>query len=112
MSTRVSTSTSEVSSPLLVEASPPTATRLLSQSSLHHAPVSGISDSEVYVFDGQIFTFSDKSRWQIEAPLSEVALQQTRSPCEARQVFTATCIEDPSEIYGALDLAVIKIKFQ
>ncbi|EAT81183.1 hypothetical protein SNOG_11475 [Parastagonospora nodorum SN15] len=55
---------------------------------------------------------STQSRWQIEAPLSQIAPQQTRSPCEARQVFTAACIEDPSEIYGALDLAVIKIKFQ
>ncbi|KAH5778830.1 hypothetical protein HBI88_093960 [Parastagonospora nodorum] len=90
-----------MSSSMLGEVSPPTAMRLLS-------PLS----REDHAFDGQIFTFSDKSRWQIEAPLSQIAPQQTRSPCEARQVFTAACIEDPSEIYGALDLAVIKIKFQ
>ncbi|KAJ4366342.1 hypothetical protein N0V83_007978 [Neocucurbitaria cava] len=39
-------------------------------------------------------------------------LQQMSSPCEARQVFTAVCVEDPLGCYRDMNEAVVKIKFQ
>jgi hypothetical protein len=41
-----------------------------------------------------------------------MALQQTCTPCEARQVFTVSRVADPRGFYGDIDEAVIKLKLQ
>jgi hypothetical protein len=69
-------------------------------------------DSEGYKFQDQVIEFEDESRWLISEPLSKMALQQTCSPCEARQVFTAIRSADPHGYYGDIEEAVIKVKFQ
>jgi hypothetical protein len=60
-------------------------------------------------FVGKHFNISDGTRWQIRAPLSHITLQQVFSPCEARQVYTATCVDEPWKSYGEV---VVKVKFQ
>lgn len=63
-------------------------------------------------FIGQMMNFADGSRWLLQEALSQIALQQNVSPCEARQVFTAVCVDDPLGRYRDIGEAVIKIKFQ
>jgi hypothetical protein len=70
------------------------------------------TDYECYKFEGQVFEFPDQSRWLIDRPLSDMAIQQTCSPCEARQVFTAICTADPRGFYIGIEEAVIKVKVQ
>jgi hypothetical protein len=70
------------------------------------------SEYDDEVFKDTLVQFTDGSRWLIQKPLSNLKLQQTHSPCEARQVFTAQCLEDPMNKHEHNQQAVVKIKFQ
>jgi len=63
-------------------------------------------------FEATTVQFPDGSRWVMADPLSQINLQQTCSPCEARQVFTALCLEDPTTRHIRGEEAVIKTKFR
>lgn len=78
---------------------------------LAHAGQEAAINGEPCPFRGRVVEFPDGSRWQIGEPLSRLALQQKTSPCEARQVYAATCLADPEESYDEME-AVVKIKFQ
>ena len=64
------------------------------------------------VFEGGSICFSDKSQWQVQKPMSYIELQRTDVPCEARQVFSAICLEDPGAKHSSGEKAIMKIKFQ
>jgi hypothetical protein len=109
MSTQVEALSPERASLLATSLSPS------SISSQHHSlplATGAYQSSKRYQFEGQIVAFPDDSQWRIGSPLSSLALQQTFSPCEARQVFTATCVDDPLGIYDDMQKAVVKLKFQ
>jgi hypothetical protein len=71
-----------------------------------------IAELRPYNFVGTEVTFPDLSQWRLTEALSDIELQQDHSPCEARQVFVAHCVSDPSNIHEDLTEAVIKMKFQ
>jgi hypothetical protein len=61
---------------------------------------------------GHEFVCRDESRWKVGERLSARKLQQEYSPCEARQVFTATCVDDPEEKHPSSREAIVKIGYQ
>jgi hypothetical protein len=89
-------------------------------STLHpHSPMSSTSaiditsaNSEGHTFEGNRITLLSESRWLIRQALSHRVLQQTFSPCEARQVFTAIRVADPLGTYFDIEEAEVKIKYQ
>jgi len=58
---------------------------------------------------GKIFRIADNARWKILAPLSKLQFQDEHSPCEARQVYTCVCLDEPWKDLGE---CVVKVKFQ
>jgi hypothetical protein len=70
------------------------------------------ADSEGHTFQGNHITLLSEFGWLINQALSHRVLQQTLSPCEARQVFTAVSIADPLDTYSDIKDAVVKIKYQ
>jgi hypothetical protein len=77
-------------------------------------PIDKTSDffDEPSVFDGGSICFSDKLQWQVQEPMSHIEPQRTNVPCEARQIFSAICLEEPHNKHPSGERAVIKIKFQ
>ncbi|KAI4912192.1 hypothetical protein J4E85_011126 [Alternaria conjuncta] len=60
-------------------------------------------------FVNRIFRLADKTRWKILKPLSLLEFQEDFSPCEARQVYTCVCLDEPWKDVGE---CIVKIKFQ
>ncbi|KAI4612148.1 uncharacterized protein J4E87_010338 [Alternaria ethzedia] len=58
---------------------------------------------------GKIFRTTKDARWRILAPLSTLEFQDDHSPCEARQVYTCVCLDEP---WKAIGECVVKVKFQ
>ena len=67
---------------------------------------------EVSFFEGLIVHLADKSQWEIMEPLSEPKYQDVIAPCEATQVFTCICVEDPQGAWTEVPEAVVKVKYQ
>lgn len=86
---------------------------LLDQSALSSCKDYAQSDvAENTGFANHTVSLTDGSRWKILAPLSKRKYQQVVPPCEATQVFTCVCVEDPRRDYEGISEAVIKVKYQ
>ncbi|KAF2277877.1 uncharacterized protein EI97DRAFT_465993 [Westerdykella ornata] len=78
------------------------------QGDAHIAPS---DDRKKCSFEGRIITCEDGSSWKIAAPVSSPRYQRVNSPCEATQVYTCICVEDPTGNHDGLE-AVVKVKYQ